>query len=47
MKLYDVIFIAATVAGLSALPWGKVPAEALISGLAIGGYLGWRLFRKE
>lgn len=44
MKMYDYIVIAASVFGLSALTWDKVVAEALLSGLAIGGYIGWRLW---
>ena len=45
MKICDAVVIAASVLGLSALAWGKVAVEALISGLAIGGYIGWRLWR--
>ena len=45
MKTYDYIVIAASAFGLSALTWDKVAAEALISGLVIGGYIGWRVWR--
>lgn len=45
MKICDAVVIAASVLGLSALAWDKVAVEALISGLVIGGYIGWRLWR--
>lgn len=45
MKICDVAVIAASAIGLSALVWDKVAVEALISGLVIGGYIGWRLWR--
>ena len=45
MKICDVVVIVASALGLSALVWDKVAVEALISGLVIGGYIGWRLWR--
>ncbi len=45
MKIYDIVFVVASAVGLSALAWSKVTVEALISGLIIGGYVGWRFWR--
>ena len=45
MKLYDIVFIVASSIGLSALAWSEVAVEALISGIVIGGYIGWRVWR--
>ena len=44
MKLYDIVFVAASLTGLVALAWSKVAVEALISGIVIGGYIGWRVW---
>lgn len=44
MKSYDIGFAICVVAGLYVLPWDKTAIEALISGIVIGGYIGWRLW---
>lgn len=44
MKAYDVGFIVCAVAGLTVLDLDKVAVEALISGITIGLYAGWRIW---
>ncbi len=44
MKLYDIVFAIAWAVGISALAWDKIAVEALISGLVMGSYIGWRLW---
>ncbi len=44
MKTYDIGFAICIVAGLTVLTWDKNAIEALISGIVIGGYIGWRIW---
>lgn len=44
MKTYDIGFIICVAAGLSILTWDKTVVEALISGVVIGIYAGWRIW---
>lgn len=44
MKLCDIAFGIAALINLSVLAWNKVAVESLISGVMIGGYIGWRIW---
>lgn len=44
MKTYDIGFAICVAAGLYILTWDKTAIEALISGIVIGGYIGWRFW---
>lgn len=43
MKIYDIVFAAAAIMGLYFIDLDKHSIECLISGLVIGGYVGWRM----
>lgn len=42
MKVYDIAFAVAAIAGLYVIGLDKHGIECLISGLVIGGYVMWR-----
>lgn len=44
MKTYDVGFVICVATGLAVLKWDKSAVEALISGMVIGVYVGWRIW---
>lgn len=43
MKIYDIIFAIASLAGLYAVGLTMKTAEAVVSGLVIGAYAVWRM----
>ena len=43
MKTYDVLFAISAIAGLYFIGLDRYGIECLISGLVIGGYIGWRV----
>lgn len=43
MKIYDIVFAIAAIMGLYFIDLDKHGIECLISGLVIGGYVGWRM----
>ena len=43
MKTYDIVFAIAAIMGLYFIDLDKHDIECLISGLVIGGYVGWRM----
>lgn len=43
MKTYDVLFAISAIAGLYFIGLDRYGIECLVSGLVIGGYIGWRV----
>lgn len=47
MKFYDYIFLGLIIVAIRLLPFEKSMVEGLITGIVIGGYVGWRLWHDD
>lgn len=44
MKFYDYIFMGLIIITIKLIPINKSMIEGIITGVVIGGYIGWRLW---
>lgn len=44
MKFYDYIFMGLIIIAIKLIPINKSMIEGIVTGIVIGGYIGWRIF---
>lgn len=47
MKFYDYIFMGLIIIAINLIPINKSMIEGIITGVVIGGYIGWRLWHDD